>query len=234
MISQQGEKPSFHRVSEYYAENHETILYRPKNKIQSLEIRKFATKLGCNRDASNHLVLDPALVGATEDFEESTVAPRRGPRIRNKPIWSAVFSSIADHLNAVSTKVATGGMLIDSCLVMEKVLVNRETCLNRSIGGYLSHDIVDTRTNAICALCVVARPRLAVSARFTPLARWSRDEVKARLLIGCARRNGIRIATIRYQAMILNPLPCVTWFATLTSVIRSTADKVFKRQHFVE
>lgn len=86
--------------------------------------------------------LNAALVLAAQDHEVAIVAPVGGPRVRREPVVSVVEGAVADELEknsgrstkslrrtnlyGVATKELSSGVLIDTALVAEEVLIDGE------------------------------------------------------------------------------------------------------------
>lgn len=77
--------------------------------------------------------LDSALVGSAKDLEEAGLSPVGSPGVGDEPVWRSVLSSPSDDLDGVSSEVLSGGVLVDSRLVLIEVLVDGERTLDWSV-----------------------------------------------------------------------------------------------------
>ena len=88
------------------------------------------------------VVLNAALVGATEDLEGATVSPFLVPRVLNKPVVGAVLSSETDDLDSVAAKGLAAGVLVHATLVRGEVSVHGEGSGHGAVLHDVGHDLL--------------------------------------------------------------------------------------------
>lgn len=76
--------------------------------------------------AGNDGVLNATLVGASEDLEQTVLAPGRVPGVDAQPVRSAVLNTPADHLHGVAAEVLAGHVLVHTGRVSLEILVHSE------------------------------------------------------------------------------------------------------------
>lgn len=71
------------------------------------------------------------MVGASEDLEESLVTPALVPGVGAEPVLGSVLDAPAEDLDGVTSELGASGVLVDTALVGEEVLVDGEGALER-------------------------------------------------------------------------------------------------------
>jgi len=87
-----------------------------------------------------HHTLAVALVGASQDPEETVVTPGCTPRVGNNPVWQvgSAINTPTNDLDGVTTGQTTRQMSVDTRSVGEEVLVDSEAHLD----GTVVHDVL--------------------------------------------------------------------------------------------
>ena len=97
----------------------------------------------------NSLGFDAALVVSSSDLELSIVSPSFVPAVHDDPVRSSVLNSPSDHLDGVTSQSTSTGVVVNSALVSQKVVVDSEGNLDGSIGHDLSLDLSNLGRNTV-------------------------------------------------------------------------------------
>ena len=87
-------------------------------------------------------MFNATFVGTTEDLEVTINTPVRVPRVGDQPVGSVAFSTVADDTNGVTAEVFTGGVLVDTTLVLREVRVDREGDSEGTVLNELLHVVL--------------------------------------------------------------------------------------------
>lgn len=122
-------------------------------------------------ETSNHSVVDSGV--SLLDLEESVVTPLVVPGVSAQPVWSTVLNSPSNDLDGMSSKGSSSGVLVDSRLVGQEVLVDGEGSLDGSVSEDLLLDLFNSsdRVRALSEVLVVV-VGVAVSRNTLSLAGW--------------------------------------------------------------
>lgn len=107
------------------------------------------------------------------DLEESVVTPLVVPGVSAQPVWSTVFNSPSDDLDGMSSEGSSGGVLVDSRLVGQEILIDGEGSLDGSVGEDLLLDLFNSsnRVRALSEVLVIVIGGV-ISSNTTSLAGW--------------------------------------------------------------
>jgi len=76
------------------------------------------------------------------DLEESLESPGWAPGVSTEPVVKTSFISPSEDLDGVTTIETTTDVLIDSALIVEEILIDRELGFNGSVGKDFRLDLV--------------------------------------------------------------------------------------------
>jgi len=152
----------------------------------------------------------------------------------DEPVRSSVLFTPSLNLDAMSTKVATRSVSVNSTLVAQKVLINAEASLNWTLG----HDVVLDISNAVEVVGVsngVHLPGTTCDAGVVGPAVRSVHKVQARLLSRSTSRNIVRIASISHNTVVGHEGPDgIVGSSLTTSSILVTLNYLSERKRLVE
>lgn len=103
-------------------------------------------KLG---NTSDSLSLDSAFVVSSSNLEESVITPTFVPAVSNKPVGSSVLNTPADHLDSVTSQSRSSGVVVNSALVGQEIVVDGEGNFDRSVSHDFSLNLGNLRRNAV-------------------------------------------------------------------------------------
>jgi len=163
-------------------------------------------------DTSVAGVLNAALVSATADPEVSLVAPVGVPRVGHNPVLHTIVNTPAQDLDGMSSEDSARGVLIDSRLVSDKILVDSESTLHRSVLVDLVHD-VSLAGDGVSSRALVDHRVPGFTIRASLLASGSGILLAgARVLrvgnVVVARREGVWVAVLSHQTRRSPVSPC--------------------------
>mmetsp|Transcript_15061 Transcript_15061/g.31465 ORF Transcript_15061/g.31465 Transcript_15061/m.31465 type:complete len:262 (+) Transcript_15061:161-946(+) len=106
-------------------------------------------------------------IGATDDLEETVVAPVLVPAVLHEPVGSVVLLTPTDNLDGVTTEKAAVGVLVHTALVGQEIAKDHEHACQRTLRvdlllhRILARDIVD---RALAVVHLGGGPALTVGA----------------------------------------------------------------------
>ena len=83
--------------------------------------------------ASNDTALNAALIRAAGDSEVSLVDPIFIPAVGHLPKWSSVFNTPSEYSDGVAAEGLSSSVLVHTCLVSKKVLINSKSGFYRAM-----------------------------------------------------------------------------------------------------
>jgi len=105
------------------------------------------------------LLLDAALIGATEDTEEALLSPVVIPAVGADPVLDTILLTIAKKLDGVTTLIRASLVLIDTSGIAVEISINLEGNLEGTVGGDLSlHVLLTDDGVGLLALMLVLVP----------------------------------------------------------------------------
>lgn len=114
---------------------------KDEKRCNSREKRFSRLQLG---NGTNVLVLNTAVVLASQDLEETIVTPILVPGVGNEPVGSTVLNTPAEKLDSVTAEVVTSDVLVDTRLVGHEILVDGEGDFHGTIDHKILLDILDS------------------------------------------------------------------------------------------
>jgi len=157
------------------------------------------------RDTSPSLALDLALVGATTDAEVTLLTPVGVPGVSAEPVLDTIAGTVAEHLNSMSTLIATAGVVIDTAGVAHEISINLESNLDGTVSGDLGLDVGLTRDSVgLGTLVLIASPGSTVLAGLGALGSDRGVDT-----------GGVRAAGIRDDTSLNPVLPGAARIATI-------------------
>lgn len=108
------------------------------------ECRSF--KLG---NTGDDLSLDAALVVSPSDLEESLISPALVPAVCDQPVRSAVLNSPSNNLDGVASESRASGVVVNSRLVSQEIVVDSEGSLNGTVSHDFGLDLGDLRGDGV-------------------------------------------------------------------------------------
>jgi len=114
-----------------------------------------------------NFVFNSTVVNSLNNLEETIVSPGGIPAVGNQPILDSIFSTPSKELNGVSTKSTASGVLVNTGLVCQEILIDCESSLNGSVVKDLLHNVVLSRSTASLFALVSL---LGISPSFSVLA----------------------------------------------------------------
>lgn len=173
--------------------------------------------------SGNNGRFNSALIISTEDLEETALSPAGSPGVGNKPVWRSTLSSPSDDLDSMSSESLSGGVLVNSALVLVEVFVDSESSLSWSIGhdfGLNSRDLLGnsvSRGSEVLVLSVSGGvSRLAAQRASRSLGLWAASRSAWGNWIWLASSSVV--VSSSDNSLRVPPSESLNWVSSLTSV----------------